>query len=534
MARLRATLPLLLALIAAYAYPQALHAGALAGGGPGHRDYFIVAGNNSDIILYLLEDSSVKMIPLDYIIDGKCDIDPDRAVGAGIVTFTYGRHVNLTLPDGTEVDTVNVIARVYVGCSSGGQELYDVRVEEPVPGVLYVTLYVLAPPPPGSNYMMPARLVAEKAAFTYTTVNETHFTVNITLYNVEVNQITFYNNERFNVTVSFLVDKRSWSAKYWNGHAWVDAGVLPIAAPDLNVTQLLYKFYASYLEAINYYIAHPEELMLIVDKLKALWEENKSEEAIRLINRVVRAPLPAEWGARALPYLSTNYTLHLVDGAASSRVAVNYTVPAYAWVNVYPSREVFEAREALVDAVIDYIMTNDTGSLEDLVKRVDFIRYSHAGSSGIASFLYVFKNGVLPATGNSLMLLLPVDGLVGLPPELAEGVSAVILDVTNSIGRVVSDPSDVGVRLGTSGILAWEGCRGCVLTVVDGSLADEWMLTLNSTVVIHRPNILYGMYSAVVTKYINILYDIIDGGDPVAKLEELREYLESAVLTAAY
>ncbi len=489
-------------------------------------------GNDVSVNLYLiLKNGSILMVPLKKVIGQNCSsINPDAEIG--VYSIYTGGSVNFTLPNGTRINTLNIILNAFLGCSWGEPRIHNITIRQQIPGTLDLIVNVLVPPPSNvESYRLPAILYASRAEISYNYVNDTYYTINIKLFNIKFNDITFYNYKKFNITIKFLVNKRTWNAEYWNGDKWVYAGVIPIGAPDLNVTSMLYKIYMGYLNASNYYLSHKDQLINTINKIKTLLANNETEEAQKLLDNITYSPLPAEWRGHRFIYLDYNYTLDPVAASAADGI-LRFTVPEYNWVLATMSPRAITGKKDIVNAAVDYLTEGNISLLKHIIlSNNSFIVYNSVyHSSGNGSLLYIYKDGVLPLTSPSLLLALPVDSLIGLPPELANRTAVAVLEISSNITNLTvgSNASDLSTpEVGSEG----------VTVTVDGRLADEWMVTLNSTVSNLRTGVLQNLYNVILNSYRKTWYDMINAKNVSESMEDLewfRVYLRSAVLAAAF
>lgn len=499
-------------------------------GNSGHSyTIFVNKDENKFISLYIIKNNTFETIPLNDIIDAKCRIKSNEpAMLDSVETFSIGGNVNLTLPNGTHINVLNVIFNVYPGCSVNKSKIYNISIEQNLPGTIDMVVDVLAPLPLDSyKYRFPAIFNVDSAKFIYTYVNDTYFAVDIILYNVKINDVMLYNVKKFNVTVKFLVNKKTWNAKYWNGSAWVDAGVLPIGAPDLNITALLYKLYVSYSTTADYYLTHPDQLAETTSKLKALLAKNETAKAQELLNKIISAPIPAEWKGHGFIYLNFSYALNPVEGTASSRER-NYTIPEYNGLWVFPSPAYIIYRRAIIDAAVNYLTNNNITGLENIINSnngliVYKLKHHNAENAALPP---VFKDGVLPATSSDLDIVLPASGMMGLPRDLIDNNSLIVLDI-------LMNTSNIEIEYNVTRLSNLESPQ-YLSTAVDDRLASEWIITLNSTASIIRENILSNLLNSIINNYKKTWYKIINGENETTALNIFKEYVKSAVLATAY
>jgi len=70
---------------------------------------------------------------------------------------------------------------------------------------------------------------------------------------------------------------------------------------------------------------------------------------------------------------------------------------------------------------------------------------------------------------------------------------------------------------------------------IDRRLAEEWMLTSNNSLdPSRRVGVLQNLLSTVINKYIQALFNIVNGADPEEAFAEFQSYLKTSVLAAAF
>ncbi len=501
--------------------------------GRSEDQYTVILNKNATVELYLLSrNGSAVMVPLDRILKHSCfSGSVNSSIGVRFLSVIVSGSVNLTLPNGNHINTLNIDFYVYPGCSVGKPRIYNITVRQDFPKTLDMIVKVLLPPPAnGYTYSLPAFLFPAETQVIYRYINETHFAVIINLENVRFDDITF-NSKRFNITVKYLVNRETWNAKYWDGHRWVNAGVLPIGAPDLDVTSLLYKLYKGYTSAADYYLTHRGQLAETVSKLKTLLANNETVKAQKLLENITRAPIPAEWRGHHLVYLGFNYSLNPIEGSAESRI-LNFTVPEYNWAWIYPSRAILTERNAIIKAAVDYITgRNVTGFENMIISNNGFTVYKPIHHrSGNGSVGLILKEGVIPATSFYVSMPLPVDGMIGLPGDIAKDASLAILDVSSMFNNITKYLEVIhNVSLDSDRVEV----RGGLSAAVDDRLVSEWMMSLNSIVPGRRWGVLDNLLNTVTNSYRETWYEIVNGGNATSALEEFKDNVRTAVLAAA-
>ena len=305
-------------------------------------------------------------------------------------------YVNLTLPNGTEVKYIAYSLDLYYGFGEGSPKIWTITSTYfPRDKVLWLVIHVLVPPPANiEDYSVPSVLYFDKALILYKYINETHIGIEIRFIDAHFGVIVPFDKsyKRFNLTLSFIVNKSTWAAEYWNGEKWVPAGILPIVAPGLNPVDLIVRYSNGTLS----------------DALK-------------------------------LTYLGKNYTFNAFSGEAVGEM-VEFYIPPYmslSWVKT--DYEKFrECKEELLSAVIDYLLNRTTERLENIIaENHAFAKYQPQGGGyykgygwwafkmyGTGSSPWVYEITELPIYGGVLGMALPVDGLLGLPEVLRKATHA--------------------------------------------------------------------------------------------------------------
>jgi len=488
------------------------------------------------------KNNSLLLVPLEEVIDRSLinNMTPEDILGADPSDDAY---VNLTLPDGKEVRYITYSLYRYYGFGEGSPKVWAITTKYfPRDRALWVVIHVLVPPPEDGNYKCTSALSCDRILIVYRYINETHFGVDIKFTDAYYGEsaIPFdKSHKRFNITIRFIVNKSSWIAKYWNGNKWVPAGMLPIAGPALDLTNMLYKLYKAYNDTVNYYLTHRDQLSILINKIKTLLESGNHTEAANLVYNVSYAPIPQEWRALRATYLGKNYKYNPFTGSAVGEIVEFYNPPHTGlWWVMTDYKKFYDSKEELLSAVIDYLLNGTTEKLEDIIaENHAFAKYQpHDHKGGNGSLAWVFMGLIssgLPVFGGGLDMALPVNGLLGIPDILRNASYAIMsMSTAFSINAVEiirntslpSIPSEE--ELGNDGYLA---------VAIDRRLTEEWMLTSNNSLDPSlRVGILQNLLNTVTNKYAQALYNIVSGADPEEAFKEFQSYLKTSVLAAAF
>ena len=491
------------------------------------------------VIWFIGENNSLLLIPLQETIDKSLinNMTPDRVL---LSDPSDGADVNLTLPNGTEVKYIAYSLEHYYGFGEGSPKIWTITSTYfPEDKVLWLVIHVLVPPPEDiENYNVNSILDSDRTLIVYRYINETHFGVDIKFFDAYYAKTAIpfdKSRKRFDITVRFIVNKSSWIAKYWDGSKWVSAGMLPIAGPALDLTNMLYKFYKAYNDTVNYYLTHRDQLSILINKIKTLLESGNHTGAVNLLYNVSRAPIPQEWRVLRTTYLGRDYKYNPFDGSAAGKIIEFYDPPhTDLWWVKADYKKFYECKEELLSAVIDYLLNGTTEKLEDIIaEHHAFAKYQpYYYEGGNRSLMDIFQSYGLPAFGISLHLSLPVDGLLGIP-DILKNASYAFLDTSPAIS--INDA--VIIRNTSLPKIPSEEELGndCYLAVaIDKRLAEEWMLTSNNSLDPSlRVGILQNVLNTVINKYAQALYNIVNGADPEEAFGEFQSYLKTSVLAAA-
>ncbi|MCD6503249.1 MAG: hypothetical protein J7K58_03355 [Euryarchaeota archaeon] len=380
-------------------------------------------------IWFFDENNSLFLIPLQEAID-KSLINPMKPEHILATYPSASADINLTLPNGTEVKYISCSLYRYYGFGEGSPKVWTITSTYfPRDKALWLVIHVLVPPPEDiENYSVVSILNVERTLIVYRYINETHFGVDIKLFDAYYPECAMPFDKcckRFDITLSFIVNKSSWIAKYWNGEEWVSAGMLPIAGPALDLTNMLYKLYKAYNDTVNYYLTHRDQLNILINKIKTVLESGNNTKIGELMYNISHAPMPQEWRAFRTTYLGHEYKYNSFDGSAVGEIIEIYR-PANNrpwWVKT-DFKKFRECKEELLSAVIDYLLNGTTEKLEKIIVEnnafAEYQLYHYDGGKGRMAF--VFQLYGLPPFGTD-DLLSPIDGLVGIPDILKKLVT---------------------------------------------------------------------------------------------------------------
>ena len=334
-------------------------------------------------------------VPLEETIDKTLinHIKPDDIIGT---SFCDDAYVNLTLPTGTEVKYIAYSLDLYYGFGEDTPKIWAITTKYfPRDKALWLVIHVLVPPPANiEDYSVPSVLYFNKALILYKYINETHIGIEIRFIDAHFGVIVPFDKsyKRFNRTLSFIVNKSTWVAEYWNGEEWVPAGILPIVGPGLNPVDLIMRY-----------------------------SNGKLSDTL------------------TLTYLGKNYTFNAFSGEAVGEM-VEFHVPPYrslSWVR-FDFKRFYECKEELLSAVIDYLLNGTTERLENIIaENYAFAKYQPEGGGyskgygwwafkmyGTGSSPWVYEITELPIYGGEFSMALPVDGILGLPEVLSKATYA--------------------------------------------------------------------------------------------------------------
>jgi len=499
-------------------------------------DIIILSGDSH--IRFFNENNSLLLIPLQEAIDKSLinNMTPKNIIAADP---SASADVNLTLPNGTEVKYITYSLYRYYGFGEGSPKIWTITSTYVLRDkVLWLVIHVLVPPPEDiENYSVVSVLNIERALIIYKYINKTHFGVDIKLFDAYYGECAIpfdKSRKRFDMTVRFIVNRSSWIAKYWNGEEWVSAGMLPIAGPALDLTNMLYKLYKAYNDTVNYYLTHRDQLNILINKIKTVLESGNHTKIGDLMRNISHAPMPQEWRAFRTTYLGNEYKYNSFDGSAVGEIIEYYDPPHtdLSWVKT-DFKKFREYKEELLNAVIDYLLNGTTEKLEKIIAENNaFAEYQpdpYKGGKG--SLFSIFQSYGLPPFGISRDLLCPVDGLVGIPDILKNASYALLqLPCAPSIGNV-----EIVHNTTLASIYSLNSREEYLAVAIDRRLVEEWMVTSNNSLDRGlRVGVLQNVLSTVINKYTQALFNIVNGADPEEAFGEFQSYLKTSVLAAAF
>lgn len=514
--------------------------------------YYVFIRNNtvpngypqSSALLYFIDrNMSVPLIPWTLAINPVCPINNTPFPNAPYIVQVYFQ-TNLTLPNGKKINT-SIFFDDYMGCGHGKARIVAVS-EDWKDKVL--TFHVFVPVENASALYAPAILDSPASLVVYKYLNTTFFEADIVVYNasfLESFGLQSVHVRRYSFTFRFIVDERTWNAWYWDGREWVPCNYTPIALPIIDIRMLLYKFYKNYYENIHYYMTHPRELNLLVNKLKDMLKNGGTSEAVKYIRRMAHNLLPQLW-----PTLSSKWTylgepIRIGLGASvTSPKRFKFGIPGFTDYEPYPYDDEFappnivnitrRLEPLLYKYIEEYLRTGNLDDLQRLVARYNGFIYYRTESSPVsgADGEWVTLQYLPMLTSWGLMMVL-------LPTETAEDIVSghslryLYLEVSaNGSAPIISfgikgEPS-MEKLAEKSGLECFSG------VAIDSRLAREWLLTgVNAARFGNTINMLLNLMSVVENGYVNMWYSIITGSNPDEAMNSFLSMLKQSTIRTA-
>ena len=499
--------------------------------------YYIFYTNTTAYTTAYLLDNNYKVInlPLYKILPSTCPIINKLFPNANYIITNIGSvYLNITLPNGTHINNMIYSIAEYLGCGTGKPRIAGITVDLKKK---IITIHVFVPIN-GKGYNIPAVFTSDKTLLIYKYVNTTYFEVDLKLYNL-TDQYSFgvqnIKTRSFNITYRFLVNENTWMSYYWNGHKWINIGMLPFATPAIDARYLLFKLYQNYANSIKYYMTHKLELNTIIEKIQHLLKTNQRKKAYALIDKIAGTPMPqllvgeseaVYWG-KPIKYDTSN-----VIGPR-----LIFTIPPYTDINIIENDNAIDKiYDQLVEGIKQYLLTHNYSLLQQIIDRSNgFVKFGAEKYNGQQAEEYWVCLYYMP-----LLYIMPT--LITLPsnPGFASqginGVKYVFLDMetqsngTQSIIRktISSEPSLSVIRN-----IIHRNSFGAV--IIDRRLAAEWLLLSNRSIDWDsRIAIFYNVGSAIFNAYVNTIVNIVSGVNPDTEFENLLSYVKSVVIHAAY
>jgi len=506
-------------------------AGQLDAGG---RLYLVASAPASITFMLLTRDFQVTLIPASRLAPMNCGNSARYGLAATVNGFKAG--LDIVLPNGTTVNDLLYHVNYYVGCTTGIQ-VGDVSLRlEPQPAgtvTLYADVVVYLPLDYIGEYYEPSILYADDVVVVFDYLNKTHFKTVITLVNA-YSPITTEGvvSKAWNLTWEFLVDARSWVAWLKTGDSYIPVGVLPVATFTNNVTYMLYSLYSSYRSQVEYYLEHPSELHLVVDRVKSLLEAGNNTGAQLELMRLAENPLPTFFqGAIEARYLGKAVTISLTNPVFGEEYKYQGIIEPglIRWhVNQTLSKVL---KDEIVEGIIEYALRGDKGRLEEVVSSHPDLVYSVKPSGEYnhteSQLLWAVAEPAPLVTGalSELQIVLPVAGLLSDLGDYEYGHLYIGIDKAPSI-----EENTTWSRI--EEILETPGSK--VVIAIDSQLASAWMMNTNASINIEeRRSILQTLASGIISKYQSILLGIARGDPPEKAFTSFLEYLGNATVTTA-
>ncbi|NPA98524.1 MAG: hypothetical protein GXO43_04005 [Crenarchaeota archaeon] len=507
--------------------------------------YYVFLKNNTEgwITLYLLDQNMrVSLIPLSSILSSTCCINKTIIPFANYIDLVQF-DVNLILPNGTRLDDVLVSIADYIGCGQGEPKIVYVS-KDWKNGML--TIHVFVPIDNASMYYVPAVFYSTTSLIEYKYLNQTYFETDIVIYNL-ADQYSYglesLHVRKYNVTFRFIVDMRTWTAKYWNGREWIPCGSLPIALPFLDARLMLYEFYKSYYDNVHYYLTHPSELKILVEKLRNMLKNGRTDEAIEYIKKSFNNLLPQIWRGNKWIYLGKPIYKGY-GGFIVSPQKIHIYIPGFKDLLPEPydlsgmtpgtAELAKKLKPLIVKAIEKYLKTGDLTDLQKLISKYNgFIYYKvEEVDPSQCDYEWVSLEYIPMISPASIDMPLPPSSIKNIMPEANPGYA--YLDLTPPANKSIvmleiSDEPSLGVLKKKSGLESFIGIA------IDSRLAKEWFLTTRASVNYDmRFTLLNNLLSVIENSYINMWYSIITASsNPEIALKEFLSELKQAVINTA-
>ncbi len=504
--------------------------------------YYIIAINNSlvETTLYMLDNKyNVVLAPLTVALPSTCPVQNTLfPKGDNIEYIQNFTNANFNLPNGTHIGGIFYTIADYIGCGRDKTEIKRITLRytggpENIEGA---TIHVFVRVPHAEKYVVPLILYSRNIMFVYRYINSSYFELDVKLYYLTY-ELENIASKTYNVTIRFLINMNSWTAKYWNGFEWVPVGTLPLATPALDLSLMLYKLYQSYNANAKYYLEHKAEFQTIIDKIKSIIKNGDKEKVQQLIRQLASTPVPQIWKGYYALYLGKRIEIDMPAGAVVGP-SINITFPAYTKIRAkVDTATASKFNDLIIKGLKEYILEGRTDTLDNvIVKNNGFVYYdSLYQKSRIGTELWTYMRSPLPAFGGNVLLALPAKYLskcLGYDNKIEYALLSISTPTSIKSKGITIEKNK---PLPKPPSLHSLGNNGYLVIAIDSRLAEKWMLTnIDAINPDARVSILYNLLSVVQTKYINTWYKIANGGDPKKEFQDFLSYLKSTVLATAY